>query len=51
MDENVFRIVVTAAVVLASLAFVVQAGIVVALYKAARKTQGDADLSWANWNR
>ena len=42
MDENVFRIVVTAAVVIASLAFVVQAGIVLALYKVARKTQGDA---------
>lgn len=42
MDENVFRIVVTAAVVLASLAFLVQAGIMLALYKVARKTQGDA---------
>jgi ABC-type transporter Mla subunit MlaD len=42
MDENVFRIVVTVAVVLASLAFLVQAGIVFALYKVARKTQGDA---------
>ncbi len=43
MDENVFRIVVTAAVALASLAFVVQAGVVVALYKATRKTQDNAD--------
>jgi hypothetical protein len=42
MDENVFRIVVTVAVVLASLAFLVQAGIMFALYKVARKTQGDA---------
>jgi ABC-type transporter Mla subunit MlaD len=42
MDENVFRIVVTAAVVLASLAFLVQAIVMIALYKVARKTQGDA---------
>ena len=39
MDENLFRIVVTVAVALAALAFVVQAGIVFAIYRTARKTQ------------
>jgi hypothetical protein len=43
MDENVFRIVVTVAVVLASLAFIVQAGIMFALYKTTRKTQQSAE--------
>jgi hypothetical protein len=43
MDENLFRIVVTVAVSIASLAFVVQAGIMLALYKVARKTQGNAE--------
>jgi hypothetical protein len=43
MDENLFRIVVTVAVLIASLAFVVQAGVVLALYKVARKTQGNAE--------
>ena len=43
MDENVFRIVVTVAVAIASLAFVVQAGIMLALYKVTRKTQESAD--------
>jgi ABC-type transporter Mla subunit MlaD len=43
MDENVFRIVVTVAVAIASLAFVVQAGIMFALYKATRKTAEDAE--------
>ena len=39
MSEDVFRIVITLAVALASLAFLVQAGVVLALYRAARKTQ------------
>src|SRR5215471_8273643 len=43
MSEDVFRIVVTAAVVLASLAFVVQAAIMYALYRVSRKTQESAD--------
>ncbi|MBS1858970.1 MAG: hypothetical protein JST11_26595 [Acidobacteria bacterium] len=43
IDENVFRLVVSAGVVLASLAFVVQAGVMLALYRVARKTQEDAD--------
>jgi ABC-type transporter Mla subunit MlaD len=43
MDENVFRIVVTVAVAIASLAFVVQAGIMFALYKATRKTAEGAE--------
>jgi methyl-accepting chemotaxis protein len=43
MDENVFRIVVTVGVVIASLAFVVQAGIMLALYKVTRKTQESAE--------
>lgn len=43
MDENIFRIVVTVAVLLACLAFVVQAGIMLALYRVARKTQESAE--------
>jgi len=43
MTEDVFRIVVTAAVVLASLAFVVQAGIMFALYRVTRKAQENAE--------
>lgn len=43
IDDNVFKLVVTAAVVLASLSFVVQAGVMLALYRIARKTQEDAD--------
>ena len=43
MSEDVFRIVVTAAVVVASLAFVVQAAILYALYRVSRKTQESAD--------
>ncbi len=39
MSEDTFRIVVTAAVLLASLAFVVQAGIVFAMYRLTRKIQ------------
>ena len=39
MSEDTFRIVVTVAVLLASLAFVVQAGIVLALYRMTRKIQ------------
>jgi ABC-type transporter Mla subunit MlaD len=42
MSEETFRIVVAAAVMLASLAFVVQAGIVFALYGLTRKMQGNA---------
>jgi hypothetical protein len=40
MDENVFRIVVTVAVALACLAFVVQAVVVIALYRLAKNAQG-----------
>jgi len=43
MTEDVFRIVVTAAVVLAALAFVVQAGIMFALYRVTRKAQENAE--------
>jgi methyl-accepting chemotaxis protein len=39
MTEDVFRIVVAAAVALAALAFVVQAGVVIAVYRGSRKTQ------------
>jgi hypothetical protein len=39
MSEDTFRIVVTAAVLIASLAFVVQAGIIVAMYSLTRKLQ------------
>jgi len=39
MPEDVFRMVVAAAVALAALAFVVQAGVVIAFYRGARKTQ------------
>jgi methyl-accepting chemotaxis protein len=39
MSEDTFRIVITVAVLLASLAFVVQAGIVLALYRMTRKIQ------------
>jgi ABC-type transporter Mla subunit MlaD len=39
MPEDVFRIVVAAAVAMATLAFVVQAGVVIALYRGAKKTQ------------
>jgi len=39
MPDDVFRIVITVAVALASLAFLVQAGVVIALYRATRKTQ------------
>ena len=42
MSDEVFRIVVAAGVVLASIAFVVQAGIMFALYRAHRKTQSEA---------
>jgi len=43
MDENLFRIVVTVAVAIASIAFLVQAGIMLALYKVTRKTQESAE--------
>jgi ABC-type transporter Mla subunit MlaD len=39
MPEDVFRIVVAAAVALAALAFVVQAGVVIAFYRGSKKTQ------------
>jgi len=39
MPEDVFRIVVAAAVALAALAFIVQAGVVIAFYRGSRKTQ------------
>ena len=42
MTEDVFRIVVTAAVALASLAFVVQAGILFALFRVTKKTHENA---------
>src|SRR4051794_37060971 len=43
MTEDVFRIVVTVAVVLASLAFIVQAGIMFALYRVTRMAQENAE--------
>src|SRR5436190_1614577 len=43
MTEDVFRIVVTAGVVLASLAFVVQAGIMFAILRVTRKAQESAE--------
>jgi hypothetical protein len=43
MDEGLFRIVVTVAVVVASLAFIVQAGIMLALFKVTRKAQENAE--------
>jgi methyl-accepting chemotaxis protein len=39
MPEDVFRIVVAAAVALAALAFIVQAGVVIAFYRGTKKTQ------------
>src|SRR4051794_29674930 len=39
MSDEIFRIVVTAAVSLASLAFLVQAGVAIALYRVSRKIQ------------
>jgi hypothetical protein len=42
MSEETFRIVVAAAVLVASLAFVVQAGIVFALYGLPRQLQASA---------
>lgn len=43
MTEDVFRIVITAAVALAAIAFVVQAGVLFALYRVTRKAQGSAE--------
>jgi len=43
MSEETFRIVIAAAVLIASLAFVVQAGIVMALYRATRRMQQKSD--------
>jgi ABC-type transporter Mla subunit MlaD len=43
MTDDVFRIVVTVGVVLAALAFVVQAGIMLALYKVTRKATENAE--------
>jgi methyl-accepting chemotaxis protein len=39
MPEDIFRIVVAAAVALAALAFIVQAGVVIAFYRGTKKTQ------------
>lgn len=39
MSEDVFRVVVAAAVALAALAFVIQAGVVIAFYRGSKKTQ------------
>lgn len=39
MPEDIFRIVITVAVVLAAIAFVVQAGVTIALYRAASRMQ------------
>src|SRR5215469_8225882 len=39
MSDDVFRIVITVAVILACLAFLVQAGVAIALYRVARKMQ------------
>jgi len=39
MTDDVFRIVVAAAVALAALAFVIQAGVVIAFYRGSKKTQ------------
>jgi methyl-accepting chemotaxis protein len=39
MSDEAFRIVITAAVIVAALAFVVQAGVALALYRVARKLQ------------
>ena len=39
MSDDVFRLVITAAVLLACIAFVVQAGVAIAFYKAVRKIQ------------
>ena len=43
MPDNIFRLVVTAAVVLAAIAFVVQAVVVVAFYRIVRKVQEKVD--------
>ena len=43
MSDDIFRIVVAAGVILASIAFVVQAAIVFALYRAGRKMQSEAN--------
>ena len=58
MSEDTFRIVVTVAVLIASLAFVVQAGIVLALYRMTRKIQdktagfmGRPNPCWRRWNQ
>ena len=43
MTEDIFRTVVAAAVAMAALAFIVQAAIVFAIYRTARKTQEKAE--------
>ena len=43
MPEDVFRIIVTAAVALAAVAFIVQAALMAGLYRAVRKMQARAD--------
>src|SRR6266540_7433592 len=40
MSDEIFRIVVAAGVVLAGIAFVAQAGILFAIYRVSRKTEG-----------
>ena len=42
MTDDAFRIVVTAGVGLAALAFLIQAGVMIALYRIVRKTQPTA---------
>jgi len=39
MSEDAFRVVVAAGVILAALAFIIQAGVVIALYRGSKKTQ------------
>jgi len=43
MSEDIFRLVVTVAVLLACIAFVVQAAVVIAFYKTVRKMQQKFD--------
>jgi len=43
MSEDVFRVVITAAVLLACIAFVVQATVAIAFYKTVRKIQQKVD--------
>src|SRR5438067_1203603 len=47
MSDEIFRIVVMAAVSLASLAFLVQAGVAIALYRVSRKIQNSTAVFMA----